>query len=423
MKTRHHGILVLAVAALAVAPGPLAPAQTIDRGQEKSPAWGPPGTRDTEGEYPSRIGAGQTPFTTMPPSDVSEARNPRLAASMIDKANRTTTPHDLDVYRKDGQPGVGYSVLSIDPRDAASDRSGRTLVEQGLAGQNLNNDPRSVQWLGNGFRQLSLSEVVRSGSVGFGSTKFVRIEIFGDLAASVGAGTANHRANARLVGTFFRKTREIASATLESKGPPTPGSVKTATLKLDAFGRTLVNETVSDTKPFARNLRGVELAPLREWWSGSVAVPWLGLGMAFKMTSDPVKATPRVAIGNASATGEVGLRSGLELLGEVPLVSVFSFASIVARVHFRPLDGGLIGGGQAGLVWDAAGRPKLRDARFVRSELSYGAVNLKIKAVWGFKVFGWSLWHDDKTLWSVFKHDGRKVEKEILSHVREIALR
>ena len=42
---------------------------------------------------------------------------------------------------------------------------------------------------------------------------------------------------------------------------------------IHVLGRPLVNETVSDTKPYVRNLRRWELAPQREWWSGSISVP------------------------------------------------------------------------------------------------------------------------------------------------------
>jgi len=394
-------------------------AQT-DRSQETNPNWPPSAPKDTEVYYPKRVGLGRTPFVATRLNEVPDAQNSRDAASRIDATNRKTTPHDLDAYRKDGQPGVGYSQMSVDPRDGAADRTGRTLVEQALGGRHLNGDPRSLDFLRNAAPAMNLGSLTRNWEWAFGSEKFIRISSSGSLVARVGAGTASHTAQAKVVGTFFGRTRELGNAALRSTAPASPSAAKTANLAVNVLGRPLVNETVSDTKPYVRNLRRWELAPQREWWSGSINVPWLGLAMAFKMNSDPVTVTPRVAVGQASAAGEVVLRSGLETLGEVPLFSLWGFASILARIHFRPVDGQLIGGDSVGLVWNDAGRPLLRDARFARTEVSYGAVNLKIKAQWGFKVFGWALWSQDKTLWSVFKHDGKQSNREILSHVREV---
>ena len=417
-------LATLVVAALAlIALSPAVIAQGVDRRDETNPNWPPSATMNTETVYPKRVGLGRTPFRPTTLNEVSHAPNPRDAATRIDATNRKTTPHDLDAYRKDGQPGVGYSRLSPDPRDAAADRTGRTLVEQALDGQFLNNDPRSLVYLANSARAMKLSSLTRNWEWAFGSDRFIRICGSGSLVASVGAGTSSHTFTTKVVGTFFRRTRELGNASLRSIAPASPSAVRNANLTVRVLGRSIVDETVSDTKPFVKPLKRWHLAPQREWWSGSISVPWIGMAMAFKMTSDPVTVTPRVAIGNASAAGEVALRSGLETLGEVPLASLWGFASILARIHFRPVDGQLIGGESVGLVWDGAGRPLLRDARYARTEISYGAVNLKVKAQWGFKVFGWTLWDEDKTLWSVFKHDGHRSSREVLSYVRQVALR
>jgi hypothetical protein len=89
------------------------------------------------------------------------------------------------------------------------------------------------------------------------------------------------------------------------------------------------------------------------------------------------------------------------------------------------VDGTLVGGESIGLAWTGAGRPVLRDARFARSEVRYGDVNLKIKAIFGFDLWGIKIpWLDkEKTLWSVFKHDGKTTERELFSTVRETPLK
>ena len=421
MKQRYALILHAATLLLISTAG--SSAQDVDRSQETSPVWSPPPTRNTDSYYPRRPGLNRTPFQPIRPDEVSQAANPRDAARRIDITNRITTPYDLDVYRKDGQPGVGINRLLPNPRETSADRTGRNLVETSLVGRHLNTDPRAMGYLRNAAPAMNMGSVSRVWDWGFGSERFIRISGTGSLTGSVGAATARHNVEARLVGTFFGKTRELGAASLVSSAPSQPTSRKTATVRIVVLGRPLVNETVSDTKPFVKNLSRHELAPLRNWWSGAITVPWINLAMAFKMNSDPVTVTPRVALGHASAAGEVALRSGLETLGDVPLFDLWGFASVIARIHFRPVDGQLIGGESVGLVWDTQGRPSLQDALFARTDIAYGAVNLKIKAVIGFKVFGFSLGDTEKTLWSVFKHDGHRSTREVLSSVRQTPLR
>jgi hypothetical protein len=414
----------LAVAAgLALTAGlPLATA--ADRSQEKNPNWQSPPTRNTETEYGKRIYNGDKRVVPVRPDQVKSARDKVDAARRITESSRSTVPSGLHPYLGDNLPGIGYSVLSVDPRESSADRSARTLVEQALAGTVLNTDPRSLAYLKNSSRAINLAPVTRTWEWAFGSERFIRISGNGSLQASVGAGNANYTAEAKVVGTFFNRTRELGTAAIKSVAPASPTAVKSSLLTVSALGRPVLNETVTDTKPYVQN-RKFTLAKSAEWWSGSINVPWLRLGLGFKMTSDPVTVTPRLAIGHGSAAGDVTLKAGLETLASFPLFDLWGFAQIVARIHFRPVDGTLVGGESIGLAWTGAGRPVLRDARFARSEVRYGDVNLKIKAIFGFDLWGIKIpWLDkEKTLWSVFKHDGKTTERELFSTVRETPLK
>ncbi len=420
-NTRRKHLWCLSAACIATL-GTSLITHAADRSQESNPNWPPSPTRNTETEYAKRGYAGDKRVIPVQPSQVRGARNATDAARRITETSRSTVPWGLHPYFGDKLPGIGYSQLSLDPRERSADRSGRTRVENALAGRQLNTDPRSIEYLRNGSRSMNQTAVSRTWDWAFGSERFIRIAGNGSLTASVGAGTGQYTAQARVVGTFFNRTRELGIATLRSSAPASPSAVKSSTLTINVLGRPMVNDVVTSAKPFVHK-RDFRLAPLREWWSGSISVPWIGLGMAFKMTSDPVIVTPRVALGNASAAGDVTIKTGLETLGSVPIANLWGFASIVARIHFRPVDGKLVGGQSIGLAWNSAARPMLVDARFARSEIGYGNVNLKIKAVFGFEIFGWSLWKDEKTLWSVFKHDGRTSHRELFSTVRETALR
>jgi hypothetical protein len=416
---RHPALAVYAGVALTVG---LPLATAADRSQEKDPNWRPPPTRNTETEYPKRVYNGDKRVVPVQPEQVKAAKNKVDAAQRITETSRSTVPWGLHPYLGDRLPGVGYSALTVDPREGSADRSARTLVEQALAGKQLNTDPKSLDYLRYASRSINLAPVTRTWVWAFGSETFIRISGNGSLEASVGAGNAKYIAQAKVVGTFLNRTRELGTASVKSVAPASPTAVKSSVLLVDVMGRPVVNETITDTKPYTKS-RAFKLVPEKVWWSGSISVPWIGLGMAFKMTSDPVAVTPRLAIGNASGAGDVTVSTGLSTLGEVPLVDLWGFAKILARIDFKPLDGKLVGGESIGLVWSSAGGPVLRDARFARSEVGYGAVNLKIKAQWGFEIFGWSLWKDEKTLWSVFKHDGKKTERELFSTVRETPLK
>lgn len=396
-------------------------ATAADRSQERNPNWPPSPTRNTETEYFKRVYNGPKSVIPVQPAQVKAAKNKVDAARRITETSRSTVPWGLHPYFGDKLPGVGYSALVVDPRESSADRSARTLVEQALAGKQLNTDPKSVAFLRNASRAINLAPVSRTWEWAFGSERFIRISGNGSLAAGVGAGNAIYAAQVNVVGSFFNRTRELGSALVKSAAPASPSAIKSSTLTVHVLGRPMINEVITDTKPFIKS-RSFKLVNQTEWWSGSISVPWIGLGMAFKMTSDPVAVTPRLAIGHASGAGDVSLTAGLTTLGSVPLVDLWGFAKILARIHFKPVDGKLIGGESVGLAWSSTGRPVLRDARFARSEVGYGAVNLKIKAEWGFEIFGWRLWKDEKTLWSVFKHDGRKSERELFSAVRETRL-
>lgn len=395
-----------------------------DRSQETNPSWQAPAIRNTDTEYGKRIYNGDKTVVPVRPDQVKSAKNKVDAARRITESSRSTVPWGLHPYLGDNLPGVGYSLLSVDPRENSADRSARTLVEQALAGNQLNTDPKSLAYLRVSARSINLAPVTRSWEWAFGSERFIRIAGNGSLKASVGAGNAAYTAGTRVVGTFFNRTRELGSATVESTAPASPSAVKSSTLTVNVLGRPVINEIVTDTKPFTKS-RTFKLLGKTDWLSGSISVPWIGLGMAFQMTSDPVTVTPRLAIGHASGAGDVSLSAGLTTFGEVPVVDLWGFAKIVARIHFKPMEGKLVGGESIGLVWSNADRPLLRDARFARSEVSYGAVNLKIKAVFGFDLWGIKIpWFDsEKTLWSVFKHDGKKTERELFSTVRETPLR
>lgn len=416
---RHSALAVAASLALATS---LPLAAAADRSQEKNPNWSSPPTRNTETEYSKRVYNGDKKLVPVQPAQVKGAKDKVDAARRITESSRSTVPSGLHPYLGDKMPGVGFSALTVDPRETSADRSARTLVEQALAGKQLNTDPKSLEYLRNASRAINLAQVTRTWEWAFGSERFIRISGNGSLEAGVGAGNANYNAQAKVVGTFFNRTRELGSAMVKSSAPAAASAVKSSTLTVDVLGRSRINEIVTDTKPFVKS-RNFKLLDKTDWLSGSISVPWIGLGLAFKMTSDPVAVTPRLAIGHASGAGDVTLATGLTTLGELPLVDLWGFAKILARLHFKPVDGKLVGGESIGLAWSTAGQPVLRDARFARSEVSYGAVNLKIKAEWGFEIFGWSLWKDDKTLWSVFKHDGKKTERELFSTVRETALK
>lgn len=420
---RHTALAVAAGLALTVG---LPLATAADRSQETNPNWQPSPKRNTETEYGKRFYNGDRTIVPMSPSEVKHAPNPADAAARITETSRHTVPWGLHPYRGDKMPGVGFYQLDVNPLDGSADRSARTLVEQALSGRQLNLDTRSLIYLRNSAKAINQAPVTRTWEWAFGSPKLIRIAGTGTLEASVGAGTASYLAQAKVVGTFFNRTREIAKASVKSSAPAAPNSTKVSVLTVDVLGRSLINDTVTDVKPFVRSKK-LELAPFREWWnSGAIGIPWMGLDVTFAVNTHPVTATPRVAIGHANAAGEIAIQSKLECLGEVPILSLWGgFAKIAARIHFDPVNGKLVGGDTIGLVWNSASRPMLRDARFARSEVSYGAVNLKIKATVGFiKVFGWTLWKGkDFTLWSVFKHDGKKSERELFSTVRETPLK
>jgi hypothetical protein len=393
-----------------------------DRSQETNPNWQPPATVKPDESWPRRTYLGDKTVQPVSAAQVANSVNPLRVAQQLTERSRQTMPYGLHLFYGDRLPGIGYYALASDPRSPAADSTARALVEQALAGKSLNTDPRSLAYLAKAARALNQPADTRRGEWAFGSERFVRISGTWALAGGVAAGQVTQSSQARLVGTFFNRTRELAVATLASTASASPTGVKSSVLNVRALGRPLLNETLTDKKPLVRRWN-VSPGSGIEWWGGSMTVPWLNAGTAFKLNSDPVKVVARTAQGNAVGAGEVAVRARLELLAEMPLVDLFGFRQLVARVNFVPVAGQLIAGEVLGVVWPGGDRPVLRDARHARAELTYGSVNLKITGKSGFGLVPGLPVVGDKTLVNLVKHDGLSTQRDVFSAVRDTPLR
>lgn len=393
----------------------------IDTRTSESPLWGPTGTSNTVSTYNKRA-VPALRWRDATDNEVKGAANMADAKKRVNASNSNTGRAGLFVHDGDSYDS-GFYALTTDPVAGAADKSGLNAVCAGLDGKLLNSDPTAINYIKNAKAALNYPETTRSWIVGYGSPRWLRVGMEGDLTVSMKAGTANQRLIGKLKVTAFNKERTVASAKLESSAPPGQSDNKQATLEVYALGIRIINDRISDSKPFTKSLGKQTLLKANEWWLGSFSVPFIDwLTAAVAITAGNVDLTPRIALGTASASAEARLSSGLGAYAEVPLYSLWGFASVSFRLDWAVFDGGVVGGNSIAVAWGPAGKPLLRDAKYAKADYSTGGLGAKFKAKVGFDF--WIIrWHKDFTLFYLFKHDGHSVSREIASFVKDTPLR
>lgn len=394
--------------------------EVIDKKTSESPIWTPTGTSNTVTTYPKRA-VPALAWKAATDASVKDAANKADAKRRVDATHAHTVRAGLRLQDADGYQS-GFYALNTEAVSGTSSRSGMTLVTTALSGGNLNGDTKSIAYINNAKAALNSAETTHSWTAGYGSRRWLRIDLLGDLAVSMQAGTAKQKFLGKLNVTAFSKERTVVSAQLDSTAPPGAADRKEALLEVKALGYTVVNDRITDSKPFTKSLGKKSILKSREWMLGSFNVPFIDwLAAAVRFTAGNVDLTPRIALGTASASAEARLSTSLNAYAEVPLYSLWGFATVLFRMDWAVFDGGVVGGDMVGVAWNSSGKPVLRNAKYAKADYSTGGLGAKVKAKVGFDFIIWK-WDRDLTLFYLFRHDGHSVSKEILSVVSDRTL-
>jgi len=395
---------------------------SIDSRSADSPIWTPTGTSNTVATYFKRS-IPALPWKAASNDEVKNASNKSDAKNKMNATHAHTMRAGLRVYDGDAYDS-GFYALTVDPLAGSADNAGFNSVSPGIEGKLLNTDLRAITYIANARAALNYPLTTHSWTIGYGSTRLLRVMAAGDVIVSMHAGTANECSTAKLALCAFNKQRTIGSIKLQCVAPPGISDTKVATLEIYALGIRVINTSVSNAKPFTKAFGKLPLLNGSEWFTGSFNVPFIDwLSAAVKINTENLDITPRISLGTSSASAEARLSSGVDAIASIPLYSLWGFASVSFDLNCNIFNGGVVGGNTIAVEWSSAGMPLLRDANYAKADYSIGALNGEVKAKIGFNFLGIFHWHKDQTLFSLFKTDGTSVSRTILSSTKDIALR